>query len=362
MTANEGNTSVYPWNRGGKSAISTRAYAPYDVALTTTWQFDGLSRLTCAHNEGASGANPADVNLCYDSLSRLLEDSQSFVYSSTPLTRNVTNTAFASYPATEFSFPDIGATAGRRITNTFDLLYRRQQVQETSGGANIALWNFAGPSRVAEVQLGNGLACTWMNNARTNSAVQSAVANPLWGSPSSDRLGYDGAGRPIAKRYLPFSDGSYTSFTPVVGFSTAFDRASNKFYERALHAENRSHLYEPFDSNGLPTGGYDSLDRLRQYQRGTLASTGGFGGNGGGAIAVSGSTTLYIDLPNTDITRSYLLDSLGNWRNTVFTTAVALSAETEVRQHNGLNQITRISQPGRESIRFLTRRTTPTAI
>lgn len=114
-----------------------------------------------------------------------------------------------------------------------------------------------------------------------------------------------------------------------------------------MHAENRSHLYEPFDSNGLPTGGYDSLDRLLQYQRGTLASTGGSGGNGGGSIALSGSTPLYIAVPNTDWTRAYELDGLGNWRRTTFTpqTTGTPVLQTEVRQHNGLNQITRRSNP-----------------
>ena len=47
----------------------------------------------------------------------------------------------------------------------------------------------------------------------------------------------------ISKRYVT-SGGDL-----VVGFTTAYDRASNKVYERALHAESRSSLYEPV--NGL---------------------------------------------------------------------------------------------------------------
>ena len=88
-----------------------------------------------------------------------------------------------------------------------------------------------------------------------------------------DRLGYDGAGRPIAKRYLTggIGDGVYADTTAVVGFTTEYDLASNKFYERELHAESRSHLYEPF-AGGVPQGGYDSLDRLRQYKRGVPMS------------------------------------------------------------------------------------------
>ncbi len=124
----------------------------------------------------------------------------------------------------------------------------------------------------------------------------------------------------------------------LVGFTTAFDRAGNKLYERALHAEDRSSLYEPYDSNQIPQGGYDSLDRLLQYQRGVLRPIGGDGGNGGGSIVTP------IALPNTDQVRTYALDSLGNWRNTVFTPEGG-SPQTETRQHNGLNEITRISNP-----------------
>jgi len=159
-----------------------------------------------------------------------------------------------------------------------------------------------------------------MNNARTHCAVQSTVSNPAWGDVSSDRLGYDGAGRMIAKRYLPSTlNGSngYYETTALIGFTTEFDRASNKLFERHLHAENRSHLY-----NAL-----DSMNRLREYQRGTLAT--------GGSTVASATT-----LPGADSQRSYDLDGLGNWRRTAFT-PVGGSATTEVRQHNPLNQITR---------------------
>jgi RHS repeat-associated protein len=471
----------------------------------TAWNHDNRQRAS-------------EVALFYDSIDRILEESQSFGGN----TRNVTNTAFQSYPVSQFAFAN-----GRLIDFLYDLLYRRTNINEDDGDTNIAAWEFFGPSRTAEIQLGNGLAATWMNNARTNSAVQSGVPNPAWNNTANDRLGYDGSGRPITKRYLQFSaapivlgagsgtwtppntanylvecygsggsggnapdgqaggggggggyafgnfgllssgsygynvdpannegqttftagsttitatsggdgqdgsadspgnggaggtgsengtageagstigeggdggeggsaagpeggagsaggvgggailDGSpyggggggddssgaspgasgadgaivltvvpYASTTPLVGFTTAYDRASNKFYERALHAENRSSLYEPFDSNQIPQGGYDSIDRLLQYQRGNLASTGGDGGNGGGSIALSGSTPEYINLSGTFATRNYALDGLGNWKNTVFTpsTTGTLTPQTEIRQHNGLNEITR---------------------
>jgi RHS repeat-associated protein len=270
--------------------------------------------------------------------SRVLEDSQKLETTLGTNTRNATNTGFTSYAPTQFTFP-----AGRAINNTIDPLYRRTAISEATGGATVAAWNFMGADRVAEMQLGTSLVCTWMNNARTRTGVQALLASPAWGDVSSDRLGYDGAARAITKRFLAGAipeSGGYSNTTSVLGFTTAFDRASNKFYERPLHAENRASLYEPFDSNGLPTGGYDSLDRLLQYQRGTLSSTGGDGGNGGGSIP----TGEPITLPGTDTVRTFDLDPLGNWKNTAFT-PVGGSAQTEVRQHNGLNEITRISNP-----------------
>jgi RHS repeat-associated protein len=295
------------------------------------FQYDGLSRTTYGHNEGALSANPSDVNLYYDSIDRVLEDSQTFGGN----TRNVTNAVFTSYPVATLTYPN-----GRQIGNVYDNLYRRWYVEESTEPEVIALWNFFGPSRVAGFELANGLVCTMMNNAATNSAVQSGVPNPPWVAPpagqTADRLGYDGAGRMIAKRYIN-PVGSPADLA-IVGFTTAFDRASNKFYERALHAEERSSLYEQYDANQIPMGGYDSLNRLLQYQRGMLSATGGDAGNGGGSIATA------ITLVGTDQVRNYALDSLGNWRNTSFTavTGSGPSAQAEVRQHNGLNEITRI--------------------
>lgn len=50
----------------------------------------------------------------------------------------------------------------------------------------------SGPSRVGEAKLGNDLACTHMNNARTRSAVQSGAGGPrpAWGDKATGRLGY----------------------------------------------------------------------------------------------------------------------------------------------------------------------------
>jgi hypothetical protein len=151
-----------------------------------------------------------------------------------------------------------------------------------------------------------------MNNAQTNSAVQAGVPNPPWGDKTTDRLGYDGAGRLIAKRFLPPG-----STTALVDFTTSHDPSSNKLFERALHAESRSALY----------AAYDSMDRLLRYERGVLVASGG-------------SVATPITLPGTDSQRSYNLDSLGNWQSTGYTPEGG-APTTEIRQHNKLNEITR---------------------
>lgn len=312
----------------GRRTASAITLASGVVGTTSqSWRYDGLNRMVFAEDSISPSSVSAIVILDYDSVDRVLEDRQGYG----AITRYVSNTAFSSYPVTTFTFPN-----NRQISNTYDLLYRRTLVKETSGGANITSWQFFGPSRVAEVALGNDLIQTCMNNTRTHSAVQESVPNPAWGSAGSDRLGYDGAGRMIAKRFLAGGidgSGAYSDTAPIVGFTTAYDKSSNKFYERELHAEARSHLYQPFDATGAVEGGYDSIDRLRQYQRGVLSSTGGFGGQGGGSV------TTPITLPNTDSFRGYDLDGLGNWHTTDFT-PVGGSDTTDLRQHNKLNQIT----------------------
>jgi RHS repeat-associated protein len=130
----------------------------------------------------------------------------------------------------------------------------------------------------------------------------------------------------------------------VVGFTTAYDRASNKTYERHLHAESRSHLYRPIDTSGNVGLGYDSLNRLLQYQRGTLASNGGMYNAGGGSI------TSPIALPGTDASRTYNLDGLGNWKNTGYIPIQSNGSEgslvTELRTHNSTNELTQFGPLG----------------
>ncbi len=268
-----------------------------------SFEYDGLGRQTLAIDDAPAGT--ARVTIFYDSLGRVLEENQG--------ASDVTHTAFTSYSGTGFTYP-----GGRVLDVGYDALYRKASLYDATDSAAVANWAYFG-NRVATVTLGNGITCSSMNNAQSRAAVQAGQPTPPWGAASGDRLGYDGAGRMIAKRYLQNSSGSGSPMPAalVVGFTTEYDRASNKLYERHLHAESRSHLYPS----------YDSPSRLLAYQRGTLAA-------GGGSI------TTPIALPGTDQQRSYDLDGLGNWQSTGYT-PVGGAATTEYRRHNYLNQITR---------------------
>ena len=314
-------------------AYNVAGYSGNDPGVTIQqYQYDGLSRITYAFNE-TSDAEFSKVYLYFDSLGRIVEESQeSDVYGEGELIRDVTHHSFKSLTITGLTYPN-----DRTVAYNYDELYRLNKI--TDGSDNIARWSFYGPGRIAELGLGDDesddpvLVCTHLNNARTNSAVQTAAANPAWGGVSSDRLGYDGAGRTITKRYVAYGlDGSskaYSDPESEVGFTTAYDPASNKRYERYLHAESRSHLY--------PT--LDSLNRLREYQRGTLALD-----SGGYDVTVSSAITLL----GAESQRTYDLDGLGNWRRTDYTTIISggTSDTEQLRRHNAANQVTKFGSTG----------------
>ncbi len=147
-----------------------------------------------------------------------------------------------------------------------------------------------------------------------------------------------GGARLIGKRYLPGGINgttfAYNNTNPVVGNTTGYDPADNKNFERALHAEITSSLYQPFTLAGQPDGGYDSINRLLQYQRGILSPTGGYLGDGGGSISTP------TNINNTNASRNFNMDGLGNWRQVQTMPANSCSGLTDIRSHNKLNEIT----------------------
>ncbi len=85
---------------GRKTAVSIALASGVVGTTAQAFQLDGLSRLTFCSDSVRS--TNADVTMVYDSLSRVLEESQTYGGN----TRNVTNTAFTSYPVTRFAVPE----------------------------------------------------------------------------------------------------------------------------------------------------------------------------------------------------------------------------------------------------------------
>jgi YD repeat-containing protein len=280
---------------GRKTATSLTLAMGVQGTTSQSFQYDGLLRPTTALDR-ADSIN-AIVSMYYDSLSRGVEELQTYNLD----TQAITHHKFQSQPPTALTYPN-----GRQIASGYDLLYRRSGISE--GASSIAAWQFFGP-RTATLGYGNGLVCSYMNNAQSRSAIQYGQPTPAWGNIGTDQLGYDGAGRLIGKRY-------FDSSAVMVGLTSAYDKSSNKLFERALHAESRSSLYPS----------YDSMNRLLEYQRGILAS-------GGGSISIA------ISLPDTNQEQDYNLDGLGNWSTTTITPEGG-SPLTQNRTHNKLNEVT----------------------
>ncbi|WP_093281801.1 RHS repeat-associated core domain-containing protein [Verrucomicrobium sp. GAS474] len=321
---------------GRRTAVAITLATGVLGTTAQTFQYDGLGRNTQAIDTVVSTS--AEVDFIYDSLGHVLEEKQAYGGQ----TRYTTHNSWFSLVPAVVVYPSGTNSFG----NGYDLLYRRNALVTTgaSGTLDTVSWEFFGPSRIAETRWGGtSLIATQLNNDRTRSAIQTGWPTPAWGDQSSDRLGYDGAGRMITKRYLTGGldgSGAYADTTALVGFTASHDRAGNKMYERALHAESRSSLYQPVADNGTWQTGYDSANRLRQYQRGVLSSAiFPYRAGPGASIATP------LLLPGSERNRTYDLDGLGNWKKTDWTLdgyAATTTLTKEVRQHNYVNEITQV--------------------
>jgi RHS repeat-associated protein len=101
--------------------------------------------------------------------------------------------------------------------------------------------------------------------------------------------GLDRFGRVSDQNYLNTNSG--TSLTSTDRFQYGYDQNSNVMYKNNLVSSSNSELYHANGTNA----GYDSLNRLTNFQRGTLAS---------GNTSISGSPSA---------TRNWTLDAQGNW-------------------------------------------------
>ena len=192
-----------------------------------TYEYDGLSRLTRATDDN----EPADVNddsqvlRAYDSLSRVIEESQQLGLG--PLLGIFfSNSWRAENLPTEREYPN-----ERIVTILYDDYDRLRVLDDGAPASPIAEYDYIGPSRVAQ------------RVYPTNGTRQTHLTG-------TDDTGYDGLGRVVELRHLRADDSG------IIGFQHEYDRRSNRTSENKLHDPVNSETYQ-----------YDSAYRLRQFDR-----------------------------------------------------------------------------------------------
>jgi RHS repeat-associated protein len=134
------------------------------------------------------------------------------------------------------------------------------------------------------------------------------------GDAGDQYTGLDRFGRVVDQRWVKTSDGSHTD-----RFQYGYDRDGNRLFRKNLVDAAFSELYH---ANGA-TAGYDQLNQLIDFRRGTLSDSNSDG------------------TPDTVTTASrsqvWAFDAFGNW------TTITTDGNAQTRTHNRQNQVTSIS-------------------
>ena len=222
-----------------------------------TFEYDGLSRLTKGtdNNDPTAAGDDAVVSFAYDSLSRVIEESQRLgagppgVISSSWRAENLRSST--AYPTS------------RVVERAYDKLDRVNTILDEGTIAPLATFDYIGDLRVLRRKYPNGTFATALNNS------------------GKVDIGYDGGRREVGLRSLR-TDGSL-----IVGFEDGFDRMDNITSELKMHAPDTSDLLK-----------YDSGYRLLEFDRGTLNPDG---------------TAIDVPSPTPPSQSRWVLDGVGNW-------------------------------------------------
>ena len=191
------------------------------------FEYDGLSRTTRAtdNNEPAYTGDDSVTTYAYDSLSRVIEETQQI--GDLPV-RAISSAWRAGNLRVGLTYPN-----GRALDYTYDDLDRLDTVWDQGAAQAIADYNYIGRGRVAQrVYPINGTHMTYLDDT------------------GDTDVGYDGLRRPVQLRHLR-ADNSL-----IVGFSHIYDRMNNKLDGEKLHNTANSEAYD-----------YDSAYRLTQFDR-----------------------------------------------------------------------------------------------
>lgn len=139
------------------------------------------------------------------------------------------------------------------------------------------------------------------------------LAAEATGDAGDKYTGLDRFGRVVDQRWRKTADGSHTD-----RFKYAHDRNGNRLFKENLLSSVNSELYHANGANA----GYDALNRLTDFRRGTLSDV-----NSDGVLDTATTASR---------TQSWSLDALGNWNS------VTTDGTTETRTHDAHNRLTTI--------------------
>ena len=223
------------------------------------FQYDGLSRVTGAvdNNEPADSSDDSTITYAYDSLSRVVEETQQIGN----LPQRIISSGWrAGNLRIGLAYPN-----GRAVDYTYDDLDRLNTVADRGAAQPIADYDYTGVGRVIQRSYPiNGTRLTYLDDA--------GVAD----------VGYDGLRRKVQIRHLDAGD------SLIVGFTHSYDRMNNPLDEEKLHASGDSEVYR-----------YDSAYRLLGFDRGSLNAD---------------RDDIVAPSPNTPLHSNWTLDGAGNWQ------------------------------------------------
>jgi len=226
------------------------------------------------NNDPLSAVDDSNVTYAYDSLNRMIEETQNG--------KTISSDWSGSERRVGLTYPN-----DRKLTLTFDNLDRLKAINDIGVATTIARYDYIGPERVLERRLQNGTRLTYLDNSGTTDT------------------GYDPIKRPIELRHLG------TDNSLIIGFTHAYDREDNKLNERKLHDFRNSELYR-----------YDSIYRIDDFKRGQLNA-------GADAIVGPPQTTQAWSLDGLDNWRVNTIDGVIENR-----TANAMNEYVSVRSTN----------------------------
>jgi RHS repeat-associated protein len=252
-----GSVRNYEFDAINRRIMTSIRRAPGVVGTTAlSYEYDGLSRLTRAtdNNEPDDATDDSTVARAYDSLNRVLEETQQI---GALMPKAISSAWRAGNLRTGLTYPN-----GRQLAKRFDLLDRVDQISDQQPIAN---YDYIGAGRTLQRAYPiNGARMSFLNEAGTVD------------------VGYDGLRRPVQLRHL----GQDNSL--IVGFGHLYDRMSNKRNEEKLHALSDSELYR-----------YDSAYRLISFDRGSLNAA---------------KDALAAPSVNVPLHKNWTLDGVGNWQ------------------------------------------------